>query len=31
MVDQEATNSYTDEEMDRLFGLDDWDMEDMVE
>jgi hypothetical protein len=30
-VDQEATNSYTDEEMDRLFGLDDWDTEDMIE
>jgi hypothetical protein len=30
-VDQEATNSYTDEEMDRLFGLDNWDTEDTVE
>jgi hypothetical protein len=30
-VDQEATNSYTDEEMDRLFGPDNWDTEDMVE
>ena len=29
-VDQEATNSYTDEEMDRLCGLDDWDAEDMA-
>jgi hypothetical protein len=30
-VDQEATNSYTDEEMDTLFGLDNWVTEDMVE
>jgi hypothetical protein len=30
-VDQEATNSYTDEEVDRLFGLDDWDAEEVVE